>query len=206
MLTFEYGLRWPKSRARSLGKPSNAKGTVQSALKDIQKHLKALKLHTNRCVIRGDFKLKKDGTPYATQTGVLDKGVSLEIWHNNELHLITCDVWSQQHHNLLAIGKYLGGWWVQHTWCGYPVPALLATVKMQAVAEPKPQHEQPMNSWWTVLGFVGRPNPGAAAWTTAQALYRSRAQVCHPDKETGSTEAFQALQEAYTKAKKYFAK
>lgn len=218
-----YPLHWPINRARI--QPSDlvsSRTTVSLAV--ARDHLiKQMELiGIANYIISSNALLRKDGLPMGKQPKIADPGVGVWIWNNNPLGwvCVSCDGFDSIAGNMRAIGLSLGEMRGFSGRLNLSLPSLLIGLfwvgvgggaqEQQRQQEPPPPPPEPEpeptarskrdpGDWRSVLK-LGK----IITWDQVVTSYRKLRKELHPDKPTGSTEAFQELGMAYDAAKKHF--
>lgn len=110
-----------------------------------------------------------------------------------DLRVIACDTYLRREDNLHAIGLTLER---LRSLERYGTYSMEQAVEGARLALPAPPGQEPAVPWWEVLG-VERKWPLAAI----EAIWRSKAEKAHPDREGGSVEQMAALNAAMDAAR-----
>lgn len=204
----KYPLQWPIGYPR-IKYPNLSRFGAQTFAKcrdEIFKQLNLMLDYQERktIVLSTNISLRLDGIPYAGQKQPDDKGVAVYFQYKKEQVVICCDMWNKIEHNLWACAKTIEAMRAIDRW-GVSEFMKRSFTGFTALPPPPPT-TQPKKDWWTVFRYSQRP--GTASWDYAgvEAQYKSLAKQLHPDMPTGSTVAFQELQNAFDEAKRYYGK
>lgn len=188
-----YPLHWPVGYHRT-HLPARNRHFKQSDLGKVRDLLlqELRRMGATQIIISTNIPLRQDGLPYAkfARMDITDKGVAVYFNMYSQQVVLCCDAWDRWEDNFYALCKAvealrgLERWGVseimKRTFSGFKA---------------LPESTTTSRAWWLVLGL----GPDASK-DEIKAAYRSIAQVVHPDKPTGSKEAFQELNNAYITA------
>ena len=182
-MTEAYPLQWPHGRPRTKFPERSRFGSrsVDAATKELFSEIRLLGAGTP--VLSSNIKLRRDGLPHSNQSPPIDKGVAVYFTHKKQAMCFACDRWDRVQDNIYAIAMTIGALRGIERW-GSGSMVEQAFTGFVALPAPKDPH--------VILGV----RPGASA-EEIDAAYRQKAKAAHPDnKEGGSVEAMQELNEA----------
>lgn len=182
-----YPLHWPVGWPRTQ-KPQRSRfdGTPGRIKTELLEEIR--KLGGRNPIISTNIALRRDGLPYANQRPVDDPGVAVYFELNGEQMVLACDAWDQVHHNMRAISKTIEAMRGMERW---GVSELLNRAFMGFKALPS----KATLVWPEVLRV-----PESASMAEIEAAYKRRLKEAHPD-HGGTLEEFQAVRDAYQRAK-----
>ena len=140
-------------------------------------------------VLSTNYEPRADGLPRSGQRRPDDTGVAVYFLLKGKQMVMACDRHARAEENLRSLAlaieamrqleRHGGGVMMERAFSGFE-------------ALPPPDVDR---HWWEVLSV-----PERADLEQIHTAYRKKAKEAHPDSPTGSTEAFQALQNAYSRA------
>lgn len=184
-----YPLVWPDKVARTekhRRKSGRFSMTETGAVREINRNLNLMR--AGNCLISTDKQRFSDaGNPVSGN----DPGVAVYFTHKSQERVVAIDLYSSTQANLCAMANTLDALRTLERHGGVNVfeQAMQGFDVAELPARRRPWHE------------VLRVYPDSAL-SVIDAAYRDQAKIAHPDTPTGSTAAFQELQEAYEEAKK----
>lgn len=193
-MTEAYPLQWPKGHLRTFP-PQQKQSRFGLSLADSRDHLleQIRKLGGTQVIISSNAKLRNDGLPYSKQPPVDDPGVAVYFLYKNQQVVFACDKWREIGGNIHALGLAIEAIRGLERW-GVSQMLKRAFSGFKALVEPITLNDE----WWSVLEVQE-----SAGWEEIRKQYLRLVHYCHPDKPTGSEEAFQRLQNAYEVAKRF---
>jgi DnaJ domain len=142
-------------------------------------------------VISTNIKVGRSGFPLSEVKQPDDTGVALYFQLDKKNYCLPCDKWDRVADNLSAIAAHLGALRGIERWGVGETHDVFTGFRALPYASQR-------RNWWEVLGVT--PN---ATWQECQIAYTKRAKEVHPDKPTGSTAAFQELEDAWVTVEKH---
>jgi hypothetical protein len=210
-----YPLHWPLNKRRTAKESRNRSNfstqvsggygrrmvTMAEAISRVKSELdkysrvgKPYRVPPSSVVISTNVPVKKDGLPYSGMAQPEDTGAAVYFKLDGKDYCLPCDKWDRVEDNLAAIAAHISAmrgierWGVGESHDVYTGFAAL------------PESTEAERNIWDVLGLSVKPDNIEAV----KKAYRERANVCHPDKPTGSHQSFTELQNAYEKALKFY--
>lgn len=192
-MTEAYPLHWPAGYKRAdFQSYSRFRTTAAAALQNLLKELRLLTGDNKNVVISSNVPLKKNGEMYADVASdtLDDPGVAVYFMYDGQQVVLCCDAWKTPAENVHAIGnavnaiRGIGRWevsdFIKRSFTGFKaIP--------ETITRP----------WWVVLEI-----PETASQEEKKAAYYRLAAIRHPDKATGSHDAFTELIRSYQEARK----
>jgi hypothetical protein len=191
-----YPLSWPDGYERSaVTRPSKFKSTLPDAIDFLKGEVK--RLNGKDLVISSNIPVKSNGDPYAdwTRYKIDDHGVAVYFLRNGKQVCLCCDTYKKVWENLHAIARTISSLrqidrdgvsdFLNRTFAGFPA---------------LPEVTEAETDIWPILGLTSKP----ADVEILTSSYRAQLRIVHPDRPTGTREAFDELQEAYRKAIKLY--
>lgn len=220
-MTEAYPLHWPLDKARTpehartrakFGKQSKKEGhggswnstrpiTLSEAIKRVLAELDRYtpvgidyRVPPDSIVISSNVPLKKDGLPYSGGKQPKDPGVAVFFKLDNRDYCLPCDKWDRVEDNVAAVAAHINAMRGIERWG--------VGERHDAYAGYKALPESTMSEKqiWDTLGLPAKP----ASVDTVKDAYRKQVQIHHPDKPSGSADAFHKLQRAYQFALKFY--
>lgn len=195
--TQTYPLLWPAGwprkqlRVRSRFGKWNKKPSIEHGTTEIRRELNLM--GARGLVISANLVLRLDGLPRSGQPTPKDPGIAVYFQRKGQQQVIACDTFDLPGCNLYAIARTIGALrQMDRDGCSELMDRAFTGFKAL------PQTGSP-ESWRDVLGLLHD-----ATFEDARAAYRRLALIAHPDKETGSAEAFQRINTAWNEAQKHF--
>lgn len=145
---------------------------------------------TRDLIISTNVPTRKDGTPYSSAREPEDSGVAVCVELDGSPRVFACDKWNRVADNLAAIAASLEALRGLERWG--MTEAERAFTGFAALPAPG---EARARTCWTVLEIAPTTDP-----KEINAAWRSRAEVCHPDKPGGSHDAMAELNTARDQA------
>lgn len=189
-----FPLQWPAGYPRETGRQSsNFKTTPDRARKELMAEIERLSADKNPVISSNVPLRKRDGQMYAdvAKDELDDPGVAIYFLYNENPVALACDNWKTPAENIRALSltisaiRGMGRWKctqiLERTFSGFPA---------------LPEVTSANTAIWSTLGLSGKPDSA----DILKSAYKARVALVHPDKPTGSREAFDAVQEAYRKA------
>lgn len=136
-------------------------------------------------IVSTNIKVGRSGFPLSETKQPDDTGVALYFQLDKKNYCLPCDKWDRVADNMAAIAAHLGALRGIERWGVGETHDVFTGFR----ALPYARERRP---WFEVLGVSAN-----ATWHECNIAYTSRAKEVHPDKPTGSTEAFQELEEAW---------
>ena len=186
-----YPLHWPQNKARTRAQEQSRFGKSPGVCRDELFHELRL-LGARSITLSTNVALRHDGLPYASRRPPEDTGVAVYFEYNRKSMCFACDQWIEIHENIYAIAKTIGAIRGISRW-GSSDMLNQAFAGFEALPHTNGSGARP---WWEVFK-VCQAEPTATIVHLFQ-LMRSR---LHPDKSSGSHEAFIELQDAYEQFK-----
>jgi hypothetical protein len=188
-----YPLSWPQGRKRlNNWSRENARFdvTFARARDEIVRQVGMLagKHPDPQLIISTNIALRRDGLPLAGQRAPDDPAVAVYFTHKKRQMCFACDRWTKVEHNMQAIAKTIDALRGIARW---GTGDMLEAAFTGFAALPAPAG----NSWRDVLQ-VGAD----ATLRVAELNYRRLRSDKHPDRPSGSSAAFDAVQKAWEQA------
>lgn len=164
----------------------------QATMSDATERLTAEveRLGGQHAILSTNVELKLNGTPYSNRSDPQDPGAAVYFTLQKRRVVLACDKWDRVADNIIAIAKHIEALRGQERW---GVGSLEQAFRgYQAL--PAPNAEKP---WRQVL-------TDCLTLAAAEAKYRERAHVCHPDRG-GNPIQMAELNAAIRAARKEFA-
>lgn len=198
-------LCWPNNVARTAphlrGAPRFDERTLTQAAGFVTQEINRLNERRwdyvdENVIISSNLRLKQDGGVASNQVEPADTGIAvyfkLRFRQSGKVFdrpiVMTCDKWRKSVDNLYAIGKDIEAQRARARWgCTNYQQAFQGYV---AIPE-----RCGGDAWWIVLGVASN-----ASQEAIKAAYKAKAAITHPDKTSGSQDAFNQVQEAYKQA------
>jgi len=198
-MTEAYPLSWPigwprtSSPERSRFGDWNNKPSIARATHKLLSELRLLnKGQHSEIIISTNLRLKNDGLPYSVQRDPDDRGAAVYFKRNGEDMVIACDSYEKVGCNLWAMAKTVEAMRGIDRW-GCSELLNRAFTGFKAL----PENASLSNNWWTILEIA----EGTVSLEDIKAAYRKKVKEFHPDNlETGDSDKFREVQEAYNKA------
>lgn len=187
-----YPLTWPEgwARTRTRDRSRFKSKSISQCVSDVLHQLGQMGINDYNIIISTNLRLRIDGLPYSNQPQPQDPGVSV-WWHkspDNDRKVIAVDKYARVEENIYAIAMTLDAMRGIKRWGGGEI---LDRAFTGFVALPPPSTE----SWRDVLEYDGNNV------FIAKDFYLVARSKAHPDKG-GSTEKFQAVEQAWTECQK----
>lgn len=181
-----FPLHWPEGWPRTGRTPRRAAfgaGKTLAAARDaLLKELRLLGAPAASIIISSNVQLRADGLPRSGQAQPQDRGAAVYFQLRGAERVLACDRWDRVEVNLLAVARHIAALRAQER---LGVGTLDQAFRgYTALPEGDP--------WWRVLGL----SSSGASLADIEAAYLRGAQLCHPDKPSGSTEAMARLNAA----------
>lgn len=196
-----YPLQWPLAYKRT---PSNLKAHATFKTAFAQARDMAIdelnRMGAKNIIISSNVPLRRDGLPYAVPFGnsksiTDDTGIAVYFDYGGETKVLCCDAFICLDDNMQAIRKTIEALRGIERW---QVSEMLSRAFTGFKALPESTEAE--KNIWDVLELRVKPDNVEKV----KEAYRKLAQSKHPDKPTGSHTAFTELQEAYSKALKFY--
>lgn len=193
-----YPLDWPVDYKRTPGykkKNSQFKNTLGAARDFLKDEVR--RLGGKNLIISTNIPVKNNGDLYADfgRYKIEDPGVAIYFDWNEKHILMCCDQYFKVWENITALAKAIEAIRGLERW-GVSEFLERAFTGFKAL----PEHTEMEKSIWEILDLPGKPG----SIERVMHAYRKQSMICHPDKPTGSHEAFTKLQHAYEQARKLF--
>jgi hypothetical protein len=193
-----YPLHWPVDYKRTPAyrrKRSQFKNTIGGARDGLKEEVR--RLGATDLIISSNIPLKNNGDLRADfgRFRIDDPGVAIYFrWNKKDISMV-CDQYLNVWENIVALQKAIEAIRGLERW-GVSEFLDRAFTGFQAL----PESTQFEKNIWDVLGLNVKPENVE----TVKTAYKTKAFILHPDKPTGSTEAFVELQNAYERALKFY--
>lgn len=193
-----YPLDWPIDYKRTpvqKKKCSQFKNTLGAARDFLKEEVR--RLGGKGLIISTNVPVKQNGDLYADfgRYKIEDPGVAIYFDWNDKHILMCCDQYYKVWENITALAKAIQAIRGLERW-GVSEFLERAFTGFKAL----PEHTESETSIWETLGLSTKP----ASVEIVKSAFRERSKIVHPDKATGSREAFTELQNAYEKALNLF--
>lgn len=185
----KYPLEWPAGREREQNPKRSAFKTSGAVARDCLLHELKL-LGASGVIISSDRRVRADGLYYAVRSPGEDPAVAVYFTLKGAQMVFSCDRWDLLHDNVHAIRKTVEALRGITRW-GSGDALARAFSGFEQLPAPGSAFD-PVRPWWQVLGCDQGSIPSYVS-----ACYRDERNKSHPDKNGGSNEAFQAVQDAY---------
>ncbi len=205
-----YPLFWPDGWTRSgLRQTATVLPTLPQATTLLLKELRLFK--AVNVVISTNAVLGRSGLPLGRQPKIQDPGVAVYFAWRLQNYVIACDRWTTVAANINSIAHTIKSLRTVDRLHGtVMINRFMSTMQRGSYQQPPPPPPPPppspppkpsgVRTWREVFGLVNK----VATYHIVYGRYRELAKEKHPDRQGGSTEAFQELQTAFEQAKKYF--
>lgn len=186
-----YPLDWPAGKPRTKSPKHSPFGRVGKSLtvavgtKEVLHELSLMGVGDWNVVISTNIQLRRDGLPYSRQEGLDDAGVAVYFRIGDEPHVLACDAWFSVAENLRAIARHINALRGMERWG-------VGSLK-QAFTGYRALPEAASGASWRRVLELG---DGEVSEGDVRTAYRRLALTRHPDRPSGSQEAFVELQGA----------
>lgn len=192
-----YPLCWPVGRKRA-GSRERARFDISlgRARDEIVRQVQLLAGRGSAVglVISSNLMTRNDGLPYANQRQPDDPGVAVYFVYKKRQMCFACDRWQKVEDNMQAIAKTIDALRGVARW---GTGDMMEAAFTGFAALPAPG-QATVKGWREVFGF----DPGEeVSLLRLEGAYRTARSEAHPDRSTGSAEAFQTVQAAYEQAR-----
>lgn len=185
-----YPLAWPSGRPRTQRRETARFDVSFAVARDTLMREIAL-LGGRQPVLSTNVTLRRDGLPYAQQAEPSDPGVAVYFTLSSKQFAFACDRWNKVRDNVQAIRHTIAALRGIERWgTGDMVQA--AFTGFAALPSPESASVAP---WRTVLRCEN-----AKTFDDVKLAYRKRAAETHPDREGGSADQFNLVQNAWAMA------
>lgn len=192
-----YPLYWPDGYKRHTGYryPSRFKQTMDQSQRFLRAEID--RLGAFDLIVSTNLPVRNDGGLYANYMSrkIDDPGVAIYFHYKGKDVAMCCDQYPTVWENIYALGKGIEALRGMDRW-GVSEFMDRAFTGFTALPSSTPIVQRDI---WDVLGLPVKPATAAEV----VAAYKAQAKIVHPD-AGGSTEAFQELSDAYSKALKFY--